>query len=109
MKTLIATISLVDFTAPAGTVVDHYLAELSDGQSARIELAGPLTASFTVNADGDYSFKISARAADDSVIGEPIVSNVVTVTIPPATITVQIPGVAELAIAADQAPAAPAA
>lgn len=108
MKTLTATIPLVDFTAPADTVVNHILALLSDGQSQVVDpSAAGGGVSFVVSKAGDYTLTLSAIGTDGAVIGTPTVSN--SVTVPddtPTTITVQVPGAAVLSIAPDAAPAA---
>lgn len=102
-STLTVAAPLVDFTADAGTVVNHYLAVLSDGQSQVIQpsddpTAPALSAKFTVSVDGDYTVTLSAIATDGTVIGTPSVSNTVTVSAP-TTITVQVPGTPVLSIA----------
>ena len=111
-----ASIPLVDFEAPAGTVVNHYLVVLSDGQSNVIDPStSPLTAEFVVSVDGDYTVTASAIGTDGNPIGSPAVSNVVTVKKTPTTVTVQIPDAPTLAVdsgippapAPEPAPAAP--
>lgn len=100
MKTLTATIPLVDFQAPANTVVNHILALLSDGQTQNVDPAAAAQGvSFTVTKNGDYTVTLSAIATDGTVIGTPTVSNTVTVNDAPATITVQIPDVPVLSAA----------
>lgn len=101
MQTLSATLPLVDFEAPAGTVVNHYLALLSDGQSQVIDPAAvDQGASFSVSAAGDYTVTMSAIGTNGAVIGTPAVSNSVTVVDDtPTTITVQIPSTPALSIA----------
>lgn len=94
-----ASFPLVEFQAPAGTVVDHYVVTLSDGQvanpAAPADPTQPVTVAFQVAA-GTYSYHVQAVDATGTPIGAPQTSNTVTVT-DPSVITVLIPGAATLA------------
>lgn len=90
---IIASAPLIDFTAPIGTVVDHYTATLSDGQSqnaAVVDGSSSISFSFDVQP-GAFTVVTTAFAADGSTIGSPTISDPLVVSLP-TTITVKVPG-----------------
>ena len=95
--TIISKITLGDYIAPEGTVVDSYRVTLSNGQVVNVSPAsvvdGTTTASFDVTTPGKYTVIVAAVAADGTGIGAPIVSNEVEIAAPvvPTTITVSVP------------------
>lgn len=95
MTTLNCAAPIVDLIVPAGTEVNHYVFNLSDGQTS-IAPAGTesISASFEVSA-GTFTVTVVAVDANGSPIGAAQTSDSIAIS-NPTTITVKVPGKPEI-------------